>query len=198
MEKTIVVTPKFRMAFPHLLQPTEDLSGKMQWSVTALFPVDADLTSLKKAAEAACEKKWGSDRNKWPKMDSPFSDGNTKGKTDSNGNFQIYNGYEDKVVVTFKRNVKTHTGADNSAPAAVIANPNIEATEKDIYAGRWAKAVVNAFAWSFAGKNGVSFGLNHIQILDHDTPIGGAPRDATAYFDNEESGEQTAQKSFLD
>lgn len=192
------VTPKFRMAFPNLITPGTNLNNEKEWSVTALFPVDADLTSLKKAEHAAKTAKWGKDERKWPNnIASPYTDGNTKGKIDSEGEFQVYEGYADTVVVNFKRKVITKRG-ENTPPAVVMANPNIEAKEEDVYGGRWAKAVVNAFAYEFAGKKGVSFGLNHVQILDHDTQIGGAPRHASAYFDNEETGENTAAKSFLD
>lgn len=196
--ETTVVTPKFRMAFPNILTPTTNLQNEKEWSVTALFPVDTDLSKLRDAVDAACAKKWGEDKKKWPKnLRMPFADGNTKGKEDSDGNFKVYEGYQDTVVVVFKRKVSTKTG-ENRPPEVVMANPHISAEEEDVYGGRWAKAVVRAFAYDAAGNKGVSFGLNHVQILDHDTPIGGGANRASDMFDDEDTGAKSAAKSFLD
>jgi len=60
-----VMTPEFRMSFPKLFKAEKnDLNGKMEFSVTALFPKGADLSKLKAAAHAACVKKWGADPKK--------------------------------------------------------------------------------------------------------------------------------------
>ena len=40
----------------------------------------------------------------------------------------------------------------------------------EVYAGQIVRAQVVPFAWTNSGKKGVSFGLNHIQIIKMDAP----------------------------
>lgn len=63
-----VKTPEFRVSYPKVFKPElNTLNGKQEYSVVALFPIGANLTALKKAAQAAVEKEWGTDPTKWPK-----------------------------------------------------------------------------------------------------------------------------------
>jgi hypothetical protein len=190
----LIRTPKFRMAFPNLITAQADASGKKSWSVAALFPVDADMTELRAEAKRIAEEKWG--KNIPANLILPFADGNTKGKIDGNGQFKPYEGYKDTIVMNFKRAATTKNG-ENTPPTIVAANPKTVLSDpKEVYAGRWARAVVNGFAYEYLGKKGVSFGLNHIQLLDHDTPLGTSNRPEDLFDDEQEENEATA--SFMD
>lgn len=158
-----VMTPEFRVSFPAVFIPKKnDLNGKMEYSVVALFKKGENLDKLKAAAEAACKEKWGEDKAKWPKkLKSPFRD---QGEKDSAG-------YEDGAVfVTLKSNQK---------PGLVDAKLQDIIDDTEFYAGCWARATVRAFAWegkSPDGKTtvswGVSLGLQNLQKTRDGEPLG--------------------------
>ncbi len=79
-----VVTPKFKMGYPNLFKPRKnEMNGKDEYSVVALFDKGEDLSVLKKAAQEAIAKKWGADKSKWPQnLRTPFRDQGEKGKID--------------------------------------------------------------------------------------------------------------------
>jgi hypothetical protein len=158
-------TPQFRISFPALFQPKlNELNGNMEYSCVALFPKDADLSELKQAAEAAVVDKWGSDSSKWPKpLKSPFRDQGEK----------EYSGYESGAVfMTLKSKNK---------PGIVDANVKSIIDPSKVYAGVWALAHVNAFAYDQKGNRGVSFGLEHIQIVKDDEPLDGRTKVDAAF-----------------
>jgi len=63
-----VITPKFRVSYPQVFKPKlNDLNGKQEYSVVAIFPPGTDMAALNaQVAEEAAEK-WGPDKAKWPK-----------------------------------------------------------------------------------------------------------------------------------
>ncbi len=78
------MTPEFRASYPNLMRAKRnDLNGKDEYSVVALFPKDADLSKLKALAQEALEKKFGKDQKGWPaNLRSPFRDQSDRAKTD--------------------------------------------------------------------------------------------------------------------
>jgi hypothetical protein len=59
----------------------------------------------------------------------------------------------------------------------------------EVYGGRWARFSVRPYWWKHAtGGVGVSFGLQNVQMLDHDDPIAGARVKGTAEFEPAEGG----------
>lgn len=154
-------TPQFRLSFPVVFQPRlNDLNGKMEFSVVALFPKGADLTEMKAAAQAAVTEKWGSDPAKWPNpMKSPFRDQGEGGRADK------YSGYEaGATFVTLK---------SQNRPGVVDVNVKAIIDPSKVYAGAWAIAHVNAYAYDQKGNRGVSFGLEHLQIVKDDEALDG-------------------------
>jgi hypothetical protein len=190
----LIRTPKFRMAFANLITPTADSKGKLSWNTAALFPIDSDMKELRAEAQRLAEEKWG--KNIPANLILPFADGNTKGRIDGNGQFRPYAGHENTIVMNFKR-LETTKNGKNEPPTIVGANPKtIVSDPKEVYSGRWARAIVNGFVYDVAGNKGVSFGLNHIQLLDHDTPLGTSNRPEDLFDDEQEENEATA--SFMD
>lgn len=147
MQSETVMTPEFRVSYPNIFEPKlNELSGKMEYSLVALFTKGADLSALKKAAEAAIVEKWGADKTKWPKnLRSPFRD---QGEKESDGYVP------GAIFVTLKSNQK---------PGVVDANVQPIIDPSQIYAGCYGRATVRAYAYSNKGNNGVAFGLQNFQ-----------------------------------
>jgi hypothetical protein len=138
---TQVLSPEFRVAFPKVFKAERnDLNGKDEFSVVALFAKGADLSKMKAAAKAAAEKKWGADPKKWPKnLRDPFRDQGDREKEDDDGNAYLPAGYEKGA---FYLNLKS-----TKRPGLVDAKVQDIIDETDFYGGCYARAQVNAFAY---------------------------------------------------
>jgi len=161
------MTPAFRVSYPNVFRPKKnDLSGKEEYSLVALFKKGEDLDELKKAAQAAMEDKWGSDKSKWPKnIRSPFRD---QGEREAAG-------YEEGAVFI---NLKS-----NQKPGLVDAKLVDIIDDAEFYAGCWARATVRAYAYDQKGNKGLAFGLQNIQKLRDDAPLGGSLIPAASEFE---------------
>lgn len=182
---TPIMTPVFRASYVKLLKAEKNnLNGKMEYSVVALFKKDADLTALKKAALDACIKKWGADKTKWPQKNpvtgaggvrSPFRDQAERGKlNEETGQMVLPPGYEAGAIFI---NLKSE-----QKPGVVDENVQDIIDASKIYSGCWMRATVNAFAYEQKGNAGVSFGLNNVQKHADGDPIGGNRTKATDDF----------------
>jgi hypothetical protein len=60
----------------------------------------------------------------------------------------------------------------------IIAND-----ETEVYSGAWYRAQVRAFAYENAGNKGVSFGLQNVQKLRDDDPLGSGRIPASKAFE---------------
>ena len=131
-----VMTPEFRVSYPNLLEPRlNDLNGKMEYSVVALFKKGEDLSKLKVMAENAVVEKWGADKTKWPKtLRSPFRD---QGERESDG-------YEEGAVFI---NLKS-----NQRPGVVDANVQTIIDPSQVYPGCYGRATVRAYAYAQKGN----------------------------------------------
>lgn len=175
-----IITPKCRMSFPQLLEPKAppgNPDGKKKYNVSLLIPADADISILREAAEKVAKEKWG---DKMPaKLKSPFL------KAEE----YEYEGYE-KGMILLRPSSITKPGIVNAKGEAV-------AEENEIYPGRWCVASLRAFTYDNSGNRGVSFGLQNIQLLDHDDPIGGRARAETEFapVDMPESADGTKKSA---
>jgi hypothetical protein len=160
MHPTTVVTPVFRVSYPSVFKPKlNTMNGKNEFSLEALFDKTADLAILKKAAEQAIMNKFGPDQKKWPKnIRMPFRDQSEKMKDDK---------LPDGCVAgaTFMR-LKS-----DKRPGVVDQNTQPILDESQFYAGCYARAQVNAYAYDQAGNRGVSFSLNHLQFVKDGEPV---------------------------
>lgn len=170
MSAKLLITPKFRVSYPYLFEPRKnELSGKMEYSMVALFPKGADLTALKRAAEEVLVDKLGADKTKWPKnLRNPFRD---QAEREKNG--ALPEGYEAGAVFI---NLKA-TQRPGLVDAAV--QPIIDQTQ--FYAGCWAVAQVNAYYYDQKGNKGVSFGLNNVQKVADGNPLSSRMRAEDAF-----------------
>jgi len=150
-----VLTPSFRVSFPNVFKAKSAFEGQEPvFSIQMLFPKTTDLKELKKLVQEVATKKWGT-KDKWPKnFRSPFKDGNEKNLEN----------YKDMIVIEARSKMQ---------PGLVDQSTNPIITPGDFYAGCWARATVTCYAYSKAGNNGVSFGLQNIQKMKDDSSFSG-------------------------
>lgn len=160
-----VITPVFRVSYPAVFKPRKnELNNKDEYSVVALFKPGEDLKVLKEAAQKAITDKWGPDKAKWPQnLKTPFRLQEERAK-DVDGKRVLPAGHVEGAVFI---NMKS-----TQRPGVVDQNVQEIINESDFYAGCWAKASVNAYAYDQKGNRGVAFGLSNIQKVRDDDPLG--------------------------
>lgn len=160
-----ILTPHFRASFANVFKPRAPFEGQEPvYSVQMLFPKNTDLAVLKKAVREVIVKKWGADKEKWPKnLRLPFKDGNEKNLED----------YKDMTVIEARS--KQKPGLVNQRMEEIIE-------PSEFYSGCWARATLTCFAYDKAGNKGVSFGLQNLQKVKDDVAFSGK-RNAKDDFD---------------
>lgn len=168
---TRVTTGEVRASYFSALAPRKnELSGKDEYSTQILIPKTdtATIAALKAAAKEALVAKFG---DKIPKnIRNPLRDGDTETKQDGSPLGKEYQGH-------FFCNVKS-----TSKPGAIDTHGNDLIGADDIVSGDYIRVSLNAYAYSQAGNNGVSFGLNNILLVRKGEPLGGAKPSAAADF----------------
>jgi len=167
---TKVMTPVFRAAYPNLFKARRnDLSGKDEFSVVAVFKKGEDLTVLRKAAFAAGQEKWGEDRKKWPKnLRIPFRDQGDRGVEDDDGNMVMPDGYETGAIYMNLKSLQKPQVVDQDVQDILDSSL--------VYGGCYLKASINAYAYDAAGNRGIAFGLNNVQFVKDGKPFGNRTR----------------------
>lgn len=154
-----VTTGKFRVSFPHAFKSQTTPSGEQRYSVVMLFDKKdkEPIQKLEMLARAAAYEKWGEDsvKTKKVKIAWPFRDGEEKAEQ--------YDGYEGMVFAT---------ASSKNKPKVVDKAVEPILDEAEFYPGCYARAAVNAYAWEWKGKKGVSFGLINLQKLGEGEPFG--------------------------
>lgn len=186
---TKVNTPEFRIAFPALFTPKKnDLNGKDEYSCVALFKKGEDLAKLKAAAQEALEKKFGSDKNKWPKnLRSPFRDQGDRAKENDAGDMVLPQGYEDGAIYLNLRSQQRPGVVDNQVQAILDSS--------EVYGGCWCIASINAYAYDMKGNRGVSFGLGNIQKIRDDEAFGNRSKAEDDFAPVEGAGDAAGNES---
>ena len=181
-----VITPEFRGCWMQVFRakpPKDEPDGKKKFQVRAAFdPSKADMTLLKKEAEAAAVEKWG---NAVPKnLRSPFR------RNDELDN-SVAGIPDDWIIMTFSAN-------EERRPGIVDHNLQDIIDEADVYAGARYRAQVRAFGYEARGNKGVAFGLQNLQKLGDGEPIGSGNIPASKAFDAvpSEGGSKTAGGMF--
>lgn len=175
--KTDVVTTTFRASYPNVFKAAfNKLSNKNEFSIEALFAPGADLTAAKQAAKNALINKFGPDESKWPtNLRSPFRDQKEKIKDGI-----LPDGCTaGAIFMRFK---------SEKRPGVVDQNKQEILEESKFYAGCYARAHVNAFAYQKGANAGVSFSLNHIQFVKDGDAFSGRPSVESAFTQVEGAG----------
>jgi len=166
-----VITPEFRAAFVALFKASaqkmaDGSMGAPKYSLRAVFPPNADLAQLKAEAESAVVEKWG---DKAPKsLRSPF-------RLNAELDTPVAGIGDDWTVITF-------SAAEDRKPGVVDANLQDIIDPTQVYSGAWFRAQIRAYAYDKAGNKGVAFGLQNVQKLRDDDPIGSGNQPASKAF----------------
>jgi hypothetical protein len=163
-----ILTPVFRVSYPHVFTPQINDEGKSVYSVTMVFDQDADLSEMIALAKEAKAKKWGVDAA--GKFKKTFRKG-----TEDEFDLKKNPDYAGKTIAVAR---------STDRPVAVVridkskskTDPNrfISLTKpSEFYSGCYAMAKVSAYAYEFKGNRGVSFGLQNLLFIRNGEPIGG-------------------------
>lgn len=167
-------SPYGTLSFPQLFQPRpRSEGGEAVFSASVIFAPAQQQSPAFKAMQDACivaaRAKFG---DKVPMRDVhlPFRDAGEKvGK---------YQGYEEGHVF-----INPWT---KSKPGIVDAQRQEVLLPEQVWAGQLVRVNVTPYAWINSGKKGVSFALNHLQIIKTDTPrIDGRASASSAFDDGE-------------
>jgi hypothetical protein len=154
------LTVEFRVSYPNVFKTRKnDLNGKEEYSVLALFPKGADIANLKKAAQEAIMERWGTDQKKWPaNIRSPFRKHEEKQYEADSGAMVFPAGMEaGGIFMNFKTSQK---------PGLIDQKKQDIINESEFYPGCWARATVRPYTYGGPGTNftpGVAFGLRNLQ-----------------------------------
>lgn len=166
-----VITASGRLCYPHFFQATLPMNEtdpkKARFQTSMVFPKDADLSLLKKLVEDTITAKWPEypkcqqDPKKYLKIRKPFL------KTVEHPKIGVDPEAFPVLIRTSSPTRPQIIRGDGS--------PVTEFESEDVYAGRWARLSLRLYAYPKndspnIGK-GVSFGLQNVQLLDHDEPL---------------------------
>jgi len=169
-----VVSPKARASFVNIFRPGKTLEPGQEpkYSITLLFPKDADLALLKKMAQEALAEKFGEAKLKDPafqkRLRSPFRDQGEK----------AFEGYEAGAIFV--------TATSKQRPGIVDGRGGDVIEEREVYSGCYVRASLRAFAYDQKGNVGVAFGLQNVQKLADGDPLGGRARPEAEFVPVEE------------
>lgn len=178
-----VVTPPVRLAFPALFKPRPkmkvpggtDEKQRLTYQAVLLMPPEIALEPFHAAMKAAMLDKFGK-IEKLPADRNPIRSCDEKaGSVD---------GYEPGW-----RYINTHSGY---APAVVDQRRQPILDQDAIFAGCWCRFHINAYAWIFGAKKGVSFSLNAVQLVRTDERLDGRSNVDDVFEALEDAGANTA------
>ena len=168
---TSINTPYATLSFANIFTPRPRFEGNEPvYSCSLLFDPAQQKSPAFKALQDACitaaRAKWGDSVNlKSVKM--PFRDAGEK----------TYDGYHPGHVFI--------SPWSKNKPGVVDTNRQDILVPEEVWSGQLVRANVAAFAWDASGKKGVSFGLNHLQIIQSEgrQRLDGRPAAGSAFDD---------------
>lgn len=173
--KRRIKTPPFRLSFPVLLEPKAgNMGGAPKYSMTMLFPPGFDRRPFDAAFKEAMIEKYGADTGKWPRL--------KRKPNDVLRSFEEYNAEANKPLEgDWKGWTMARANASEKYPPGVVGPTKgsngkfpVVTDGREIYGGRWAKAVLEAYVYDRQDGKGVTLGISNVQLLKHDGKFGGA------------------------
>jgi len=152
-----IITPYATLSFAHLFTPRPRAEGgEPVYSCSLLFSKTDQQTPEYKALQVAC---MNLAKERFPGMQVrnlrlPFRDAAEKAGQ--------YQGYEPGVMYV--------SPWSKLKPGIVDIRLQDVLDPAEVWAGQTVRAYLSPFAWTNSGKSGVSFGLQHIQIVKKDMP----------------------------
>lgn len=153
-----IVTPNGTLSFPTVFQPKPRAKdGEPVYSAVLIFnPTQQKsplFAAMKEACEAAAIREWG-DKVRMKEVKMPFRDAGEKA-----GSWGGFN--EGDIFIS---------PWSKSKPGLVDKQREEIFAPEDVWAGQTVRMSLSPYAWENTGRKGVSFALNHIQILDGSGP----------------------------
>jgi hypothetical protein len=179
-----LVTPKGRLMYPSLfrarLMKGETDQSKAKFQVTLLIPKDADTTLLLKTVKERINSKWTPGVIKTSKIKGGFLQTKDDPKLE-------------ELADEFPTLIRTNA---TMAPGVFTSDVKPCKDETEAYAGRWARLVVNPWCYDHpVGGKGVSWELQHVQLLKHDEQLGFMRASAEESFEAVELDENQSAES---
>jgi len=167
MQNERIKTPVFTIVFPAIFEPKAASEGqKPKYNCVAVFPKDTDLSDLKRIIKDAATARWG---NKFPSnLRNPVRDGDVDAKPEWGDVFQ------NSIFVRFSSEFK---------PPVCDASRTEISDPEGVYGGQKCVAIIHAFAYSNSGNNGVSLGLDALQVVAAGPRLGFSKEAAFQQFD---------------
>ena len=180
----VVVLQSVRLSFPKLFKPEASIEGGTP-KFGAAFLMDpetetgkANIKALKAAINAAAKKTWAEKAEKVMKALDSDRSGLRDGDTATNGEGDVYSGYENMMFVS----------ASNRKRPQVLNRDKTPITEEDnvIYGGCYVDAVVSVWATADKklGGNGVFATLEVVRFRKDGEAFGASSIDADDYLDD--------------
>jgi len=184
-----IITPEGRMSFAddcHKGKKNE--KGEMRYPLSMLFPPGSDLKLLKKKMfDVAMTKVSGDDAEKTAKAKKYVED-------------KFLDPVEKNAGAEFEGWTLLRLTAAKK-PGFIFANgKDVSSDDYDteIYSGRWARVSSDPFWFDVKTNKGVAVGLQNVQLLRHDDPIGGAKPRASDQFEAGEGAADSPDDMFDD
>lgn len=173
-----LTTPEGRISYPNLFRPRKNDRDEDRWDCQLIFEkAGFDKKPFNQIVMAAGEAEWGKDflsLVKTNKLEMP----------------KIHEGAEKPDDPALGPNRLFIRAASSRKPNVVDQNvaviPDTEASR--VYAGCYVRAAIRAYAYKTKNKQGVvvkqgiSFGLQNVQLLRDGEPLGGVASDPTDDF----------------
>lgn len=152
-----IITPEAIISYPKIFVPEAyDEGDPLEYSAAFIFLEGTDLKEMKDAAVAAATERWGEKTGAMlasGALNSPFrtdveAKGYPEGATFLNARSQRKPGV-----------VSIYPDPNNDGKPTLITDENA------VIAGARVKAALSVFTYDVKGNKGVSFGLEHVQLL---------------------------------
>ncbi len=174
-----VTTPKGRLSYPFIFEPSEGDDGKKKYRCQLLVPKqnkngeDIDYKKIHTAIRNCKTIVWGKDKTKWPKkIANPIRDG------DTDEGFQMEKKLKSGKTVMVPRPeykgmwVISASSNEQSKPVVVDRDEEIIDSPADVYPGCYARLSLMAQEWTYMKKTGIMFVLDGVQKLADGEPFG--------------------------
>lgn len=185
---TKIVTPVFRLSYPHLFEKHYNELGKRdQYDLVMLFD-KKDKAALKEMYDLMAKTakfKFGVNTKG---LKNPFKDGDTAENQAGELIKEKNPSYEGMMVLS---------SWSKNQPGVVNHKNQIILDHDEVYGGCYCKAQLNCYAYETGGNRGVSFGLLHVQKIKDGAPFGSRtrPEDAFAPVAGQESAAEEVQEA---
>ena len=174
-----VITAAGRMCYPSLFQPSlprgETDQKKARFQVNIVFPKNTDLTLLNTLVEETAVAEFGPKYREKYKLKKPFL------RTSDHPKIGV-DAEEFPVLIRTNSPTRPQIIRGDKSPVT-------EREAEDVYAGRWCRVSLRCYAYDHpTGGRGISFGLQNVQLLDHDEPLAARRPPAEDEFESVDAG----------